>query len=145
MKHIAIVISGILFGIGITLAGMTDPMKVLNFMDLFGAFDATLIFVMGGALLVTFIGYRLVLGRAAPTFAHTFDLPALKTIDAKLLAGAALFGLGWGLTGFCPGPAVASLVFGHVESLIFVGAMSAGMLIARNAQSAKNSDALAAE
>ena len=131
MPMLLILASGALFGAGVTLSGMTNPMKVLNFMDLFGIWDPTLAFVMGGGLLTTMAGYRLVLGKAKPAFAERFDLPALRTIDGKLLGGAALFGIGWGLSGFCPGPAIASLIFGHVESLIFVVTMACGMALAK--------------
>ncbi len=131
MGRIAVFIAGLLFGTGLTVSGMVNPMKVLNFMDLFGQWDATLIFVMGAGLIVTFIGYRLVLTRARPLFAPVFYLPHSAALDGKLIGGAALFGLGWGLSGFCPGPAVASLVFGRAESFIFVIAMAAGMIAAR--------------
>ena len=131
MRSLSILIAGALFGAGVTLSGMVNPMKVLNFMDLFGIFDPTLIFVMGAGLLVTLIGYQLVFKRAKPLFDTQFFLPDTNLIDARLVGGAALFGLGWGLSGFCPGPAIASLVFGHMESFIFVAAMAAGMIAAR--------------
>ncbi|MGQ0486578.1 MAG: DUF6691 family protein [Hyphomicrobiales bacterium] len=132
MASIAVFIAGLLFGAGVTVSGMVNPMKVLNFMDLFGHWDPTLIFVMGAGLVVTFIGYRLVLTGARPLYAPSFHLPQSKGLDGRLIGGAALFGLGWGLTGFCPGPAVASLVFGRAESFIFVIAMAAGMIAARH-------------
>ena len=110
---------------------MVNPMKVLNFMDIAGQWDPTLIFVMGGGLIVTFIGYRPALARPAPLYAPAFQLPAAQIINARLVAGAALFGIGWGLSGFCPGPAVASLVFGHAESSMFVAATAVGMVAAR--------------
>ena len=131
MRSLSILIAGALFGAGVTLSGMVNPMKVLNFMDLFGIFDPTLIFVMGAGLLVTLIGYQLVFKRAKPLFDTQFFLPDTNLIDTRLVGGAALFGLGWGLSGFCPGPAIASLVFGHMESFIFVAAMAAGMIAAR--------------
>jgi uncharacterized membrane protein YedE/YeeE len=131
MRFLAIFISGLLFGAGVTLSGMVNPMKVVNFMDFAGPWDPSLVFVMAGGLIVAFIGYRAVLGRARPLFADSFSLPAANVINAPLIGGASLFGLGWGLTGFCPGPAVASLVFGRVETLIFVIAMAAGMLAVR--------------
>ncbi|MFO1033191.1 MAG: DUF6691 family protein [Hyphomicrobiales bacterium] len=131
MKNLAILISGLLFGIGVTVSGMVNPMKVLNFMDVAGAFDPTLMFVMGAGLVVALIGFRLVLRRGRPLYDKQFHLPLLSIIDARLVGGAALFGLGWGLSGFCPGPAVASLVFGNGQSLIFVLAMAAGMGLAR--------------
>lgn len=134
MGKLVVLISGLSFGAGVTISGMVNPMKVLNFFDIFGTWDATLIFVMGAGLLVTMLGYQIVLKRKAPMFASSFRLPTSQDIDAKLLSGAALFGVGWGLGGFCPGPAVASLVFGRVESITFVMAMAAGMLLARQIQ-----------
>ena len=131
MRAISILVSGLLFGMGVTLSGMVDPLKVLNFMDITGTFDPTLLFVMGAGLVVTVVGYRIVLGWQKPILAERFHLPVRSMIDARLLAGAALFGIGWGLSGFCPGPAVASLVFGHLPSVIFVAAMAAGMIITR--------------
>jgi uncharacterized protein len=132
MDRLAILISGVLFGAGVTISGMVNPMKVLNFMDIFGQWDPTLLLVMGAGLIVTFAGYRIVLKRPAPLFAPEFKLPASQLIDAKLLGGAALFGLGWGMTGFCPGPAVASLVFGRTESVMFVAAMAIGIVATRH-------------
>jgi uncharacterized membrane protein YedE/YeeE len=131
LNHIAALVSGLLFGAGVALSGMVNPVKVLNFMDIAGTWDPTLIFVMAAGLIVTFAGYRLVLARRQPLFAPSFSLPATSGIDARLIAGAGLFGLGWGLTGFCPGPAVASLVFGYWQSALFVAAMAAGMIAMR--------------
>lgn len=128
MGKLAVLISGLLFGTGITISGMVNPMKVLNFMDISGQWDATLIIVMGAGLAVTLAGYRLVFRRMAPLFEPRFKLPVKKSIDLKLLVGATLFGLGWGISGFCPGPAVASMVFGRAESITFVVAMAAGMV-----------------
>ena len=128
MGKLAVLISGLLFGTGITISGMVNPMKVLNFMDISGQWDATLIIVMGAGLAVTLAGYRLVFRRMAPLFEPRFKLPVKKSIDLKLLVGATLFGLGWGISGFCPGPAVASMVFGRAESITFVAAMAAGMV-----------------
>ncbi len=128
MQRIAALLAGLLFGAGLTLSGMVNPMKVVNFLDLFGTWDPTLIFVMGAGLAVTFIGYRLVLARAKPLYAESFSLPATTGIDGKLIGGSVLFGAGWGLTGFCPGPAIASLVFGLWPSVLFVAAMAAGMI-----------------
>ena len=128
MNRLAVFLSGLLFGAGVAIAGMVNPAKVLNFMDLFGTWDPTLIFVMGAGLVITFVGYRMVLVRPAPFFAPRFVLPVSKVIDGRLMAGAGLFGLGWGISGFCPGPAVAALVYGHWQTWVFVGAMAAGML-----------------
>ena len=122
--------AGFLFGIGLALAGMTDPSVVLGFLDVFGRWNPALLFVMGGAVSVTFIGYRIALARPAPLLTQRFLLPTLAHIDAPLVAGAALFGLGWGLAGYCPGPVVASLVSGNSDVLLFIVAMVLGMLLA---------------
>ena len=132
MGKLAALLSGLLFGAGITLSGMVNPMKVQNFMDIFGRWDPTLIFVMGGALAVTYAGYQMVLKSPRPRFAAAFIIPSLQGIDERLIGGAVVFGLGWGLTGFCPGPAIASLVFGYWPSVLFVVSMAAGMAIARH-------------
>ena len=134
MEKLAILLSGLLFGAGVTISGMVNPMKVLNFLDISGPWDATLIFVMGAGLVVTLLGYQIIFRRGAPLFAASFRLPISQDIDAKLLGGAALFGLGWGISGFCPGPAVASVVFGRMESMTFVVAMAAGMIITKQIQ-----------
>ena len=131
MDRITALLSGLVFGAGLALSGMVNPMKVQNFLDLFGTWDPTLVFVMGAGLAVTCIGYRLVLARPRPLFAPDFSLPRAQAIDGRLVTGAALFGAGWGLTGFCPGPAIASLVFGYWPSVLFVAAMAAGMLLVR--------------
>lgn len=133
-RFLSVAIAGLLFGAGLTVSGMVNPMKVLNFLDLAGNWDPTLIAVMGGGLAVTFIGYRIVFARQRPLFAPGFQLPGTRLIDAKLIGGAVLFGAGWGLTGFCPGPALASLVFANSQSVIFVIAMAAGALLMRLAQ-----------
>jgi uncharacterized membrane protein YedE/YeeE len=138
MGKLIVFISGVLFGAGVTISGMVNPMKVLNFLDIFGTWDATLILVMGAGLLVTLIGYQIIFRRKAPLYAPTFRLVRSQDIDAKILGGAALFGVGWGLSGFCPGPAVASLVFGRVESITFVIAMAAGMLVTKQIQKLQN-------
>jgi uncharacterized membrane protein YedE/YeeE len=121
--------SGALFGLGLAVSGMTNPAKVIGFLDLAGEWDPTLAFVMGGALLVTIPAFRLILGRQRPILAGGFALPAESTLDARLLGGAALFGVGWGLSGFCPGPAVAALVTGLAPVVAFVAAMMAGMVL----------------
>ena len=100
---------GLLFGVGLVVSGMSDPAKVLNFLDLFGTWDPSLAFVMGGGVLVAFVGYRIVLGRPRPLLAAGFSLPMRKDIDRPLVLGAAIFGIGWGLGGFCPGPALTAL------------------------------------
>ncbi|MBG1233021.1 YeeE/YedE family protein [Aestuariivirga litoralis] len=131
MMRLSVLISGVLFGVGLAVSGMVNPAKILNFLDLTGNFDPTLIFVMGGGLLTALIGYRFVLKRKRPLFEDRFHLPTAKDIDLKLVGGSALFGLGWGITGFCPGPALASLVYGQWQSIVFVIAMAAGALLAK--------------
>ena len=127
-------VSGLVFGLGLVVSGMIDPAKVLNFLDIAGSWDPSLAFVMAGAVAVTFAGYRLVHARARPLLAERFDLPARRDIDARLMSGAAIFGLGWGLGGYCPGPAVTALGLGAPGTIAFVAAMLAGMWAARLAQ-----------
>jgi uncharacterized protein len=131
MPFIISLISGVLFGIGLVVSGMSNPAKVLNFLDVFGIWDPSLAFVMAGALLVTGIGYRLAWQQPKPVMADSFDLPVNQHIDNRLLIGAAAFGIGWGLSGFCPGPAVTSLALLAPGTLVFVSTMLIGMWIAR--------------
>ena len=126
---------GLIFGIGILISGMANPAKVLNFFDVAGTWDPSLMFVMGGALVTTFIGYRLTLGRNAPLFGAEFSLQTARQLDAKLLGGSAFFGVGWGIAGFCPGGELPALGTGRSEVLIFVVALIAGILIAKLIQS----------
>jgi uncharacterized protein len=121
-------LSGVIFGAGLAISGMVNPAKVLNFFDIAGTWDPSLIFVMAGALAVTMAGYRLARQRPSPMFAATYHLPSAHQIDARLIGGSALFGLGWGLSGFCPGPAIASLTTLSIEPVVFIIAMLAGML-----------------
>jgi len=125
--------SGLVFGLGLVISGMVDPQRVLGFLDVAGTWDPTLAFVMGGALAVTFAGYRWVLKRPAPVAAKRFQLPTKTDIDARLVAGAAIFGGGWGLGGYCPGPALTALTVGSMPTFVFVVCMFAGMLLARRA------------
>ncbi|WP_024588076.1 DUF6691 family protein [Aliihoeflea sp. 2WW] len=122
---------GLLFGAGLVVSGMSDPAKVLNFLDLFGTWDPSLAFVMGGAVMVAFVGYRLVLTRAEPIVGDRFHLPTRSDIDARIVAGPAIFGIGWGLGGFCPGPALTALGLGATGTLAFIPAMILGMWAAR--------------
>ncbi|MGV3650514.1 MAG: DUF6691 family protein [Devosia sp.] len=122
---------GLVFGTGIAVSGMANPAKVLNFFDLFGTWDPSLAFVMGGALLVTAIGYRFVLKRPEPMLETRFHLPGNRRIDLPLIGGSAVFGRGWGIAGFCPGGAIPALGLGEASAFIFVGAMMAGILAAR--------------
>ena len=109
MRTLMAYAAGLLFGLGLAISGMTDPARVLGFLDIAGEWDPTLAFVLGGAVLTTFIGYRLVLRRSSPFFGDKFQLPTKRELDGRLLGGAALFGIGWGLSGYCPGPAIASV------------------------------------
>ncbi len=118
-----------LFGVGLAVSGMVNPAKVIGFLDVAGEWDPTLMFVMGGALLVTVPAFRWVLKRPRPLLEDDFTLPKGSDLDRRLLGGAALFGVGWGLSGFCPGPAVVALVTGLTPVFAFVGAMVAGMAI----------------
>lgn len=124
MKHIfSTFIAGLLFGIGLTISQMVNPAKVLAFLDITGDWDPSLAFVMGGALITTFIGYKFVLKKKAPLFDESFKLPTRQDIDLPLVIGAALFGIGWGLSGLCPGPALASLTFGGHSIFLFLASM----------------------
>lgn len=120
-------VSGLLFGAGLALGGMTDPGKVVAFLDIAGAWDPSLAFVMGSALLVTFPVFAWVRRSTRPLFAERFQLPTRRDLDPQLLVGAALFGIGWGIAGLCPGPAIANLAAGSPEILLFVATMVAGM------------------
>ena len=119
--------AGLVFGIGLHLSGMSNPAKVLNFLDITGQWDASLMFVMGGAVGVTAIGYHLIWRRGIPLFDTQFHIPTNTAIDRPLLTGAVLFGLGWGLVGICPGPALSAILLGHWEIILFVVSMAAGM------------------
>jgi uncharacterized protein len=111
------------------LSGMTQPAKVLGFLDVAGAWDPTLLYVMGSAVVVNFIGFRLATRRAHPLLAARFDLPTRRDLDAALVVGAAVFGFGWGLAGFCPGPALVALASGSLDVVVFVAAMFAGFVL----------------
>lgn len=132
-RMLVALLAGALFGVGLAVSGMMDPRKVIGFLDFAGDWDPTLLFVMGGALLVCVPAFRLVLGRPRPVLADGFALPAKNALDARLLGGDALFGVGWGLSGFCPGPAVAALVpalaAGLTPVVAFFAAMISGMAL----------------
>jgi uncharacterized protein len=125
---------GLIFGLGISLSGMANPAKVLNFFDIAGSWDPSLALVMGGALATAFVGYRLVFRRPSPVLDSAFHLPAASAIDARLIGGSVVFGIGWGISGFCPGGALPVLGTGAPEVLAFVGALVAGLYIARAVQ-----------
>ena len=124
-------VASFVFGLGLIVSGMTNPAKVQNFLDIAGVWDPSLLFTMAGAVLTTAIGFWFVLKRGRPIFADVFHLPAADEIDGKLVAGATLFGIGWGLIGYCPGPALTAISIGGTPTLVFVAAVLAGMMLAR--------------
>jgi len=123
--------TGVLFAVGLVVSGMTDPGRVIGFLDITGRWDPTLAFVMGGAIAVHLPLLRLVRKRRAPVFDTRFHLPAETRIEPALVLGSAMFGVGWGLSGYCPGPALVSLGSGALPVLVFVGAMIAGIAVTR--------------
>ena len=135
MRILAAYLIGLIFGIGISIGGMANPAKVLNFFDVAGTWDPSLIFVMGGALITTFIGFKLVFGRSAPIMEDSFQVPANRTIDLKLVGGSAVFGIGWGIAGFCPGGALPALGTGRWEVIVFLLALLPGIFLAKFIQS----------
>ena len=128
VRIIATLVIGLLFGLGLTISQFISPAKVIGFLDLFGAWDASLLLVMAAAVPVAAAGYALARRRAAPVFAPAFQWPTRTDFDARALTGGALFGIGWGLAGYCPGPAVAGLGLGYPGTWLFVAAMLCGMV-----------------
>ncbi|MQP75725.1 YeeE/YedE family protein [Stenotrophomonas sp. MYb238] len=128
---LAALLAGALFGLGLAVSGMTDPLRILGFLDVAGAFDPTLLFVLGGAVGTTMLLFRFVLRCPAPLLAERFQVSQLRSVDARLLVGAGVFGIGWGLAGYCPGPALVGLGVLSPEVLWFVPAMLAGMVLHR--------------
>lgn len=124
-------IVGLLFGAGLALSGMIDPARVLGFLDMAGAWDPTLMFVLGSALMPSALAYAIVRRMKRPVMAEEFCIPQNRLVERRLIAGGAMFGVGWGLVGLCPGPAIAGLVLGRWEVWLFVGAMVAGMWLQR--------------
>jgi uncharacterized protein len=129
MQKASAFLAGLLFGGGLTISQMVNPTKVTDFLDFFGRWDPSLAFVMASALVVTFASFRIILRRPHPLFAPEFRVPSAWRIDSRLIGGSAVFGIGWGLAGYCPGPAVASLAYGRWQSAIFVTAMIVGMVL----------------
>lgn len=123
--------SGLLFGLGLIVSQMVNPAKVLGFLDIFGHWDPSLAFVMGGAVAVSSLGYLVAKRRGVPVLAPRLEIPTRRDLDPRLIAGAALFGIGWGLVGLCPGPALVGLTFGPTEIFVFVAAMIIGMAVFR--------------
>lgn len=124
-------ISGITFGAGLAIGGMTDPARVRGFLDLFGEWDPTLAFVMGGAVIVMGIAWLIQRRMGSPLYASSFSLPTASDLTPRLIGGSALFGIGWGIAGLCPGPGIAALVIEPISAAIFVVAMIAGMGLAK--------------
>ena len=137
MKITLALLAGLVFGLGLSLGGMTQPAVVLGFLDLFGAWNPRLVFEMGGAVLTTAIGYRLVFRRDRPLFESDFQLPTAQRFDARLVGGSALFGIGWGIAGYCPGPALASLSGAAPSLLVLVATMLAGWWLAAKIPAAR--------
>jgi uncharacterized membrane protein YedE/YeeE len=124
-------LAGVVFGVGLTVAGMTDPRKVLGFLDVTGNWDPSLLLVLGGAVMLSAVAFFFIQKRSKPVFDTGFHLPPKARIDARLLGGAALFGVGWGLAGYCPGPAIAGIGLGNPEVIWVVPSIVAGVFLQR--------------
>lgn len=131
MKNLIAIICGLIFGIGLAASGMTDTSKVQGFLDIFGHWDGSLLFVLGGALGTTLLTFRLLLKRKAPLLAEHFLLPIKTTVDKPLMLGAMIFGVGWALVGYCPGPAFAALAYMQWQTLLFVATTLVGAYAAK--------------
>lgn len=131
MRLITTYLIGLIFGVGISISGMANPAKVLNFFDFAGTWDPSLVLVMGGAVVVAFVGYRYVLAKPAPMFAGNFALPTRRDLDLPLVGGSAVFGIGWGIAGFCPGGAIPAVGTLRSEVIIFMIALLAGIFFAK--------------
>jgi uncharacterized membrane protein YedE/YeeE len=133
MNAIGAFAAGLIFGVGLIISGMTDPSTIIGFLDLAGAWDPSLAFVMGGAILVGFVAFRLARRRTATVLGGAMTIPNMRQIDRRLVLGSVTFGIGWGLAGYCPGPAVVALGAGHDKAVVFVIAMIAGMALYESA------------
>jgi uncharacterized membrane protein YedE/YeeE len=131
MPIIFSILAGMIFGAGLTLSDMINPARILNFLDVTGSWDPTLIFVMAGGFAATMLGYRFVFHRKSPISADNFNLPTQQQIDLPLVGGAALFGVGWGLAGICPGPALTDVATLEPKIFLYIAAMVVGMMVAR--------------
>jgi uncharacterized membrane protein YedE/YeeE len=131
MRLIFASISGLIFGFGLALAGMLNPSKVQGFLDIFGVWDPSLAFVMGGGIMVNAIGYYFVLKRDKPIYAEKFTLPRTTNIDKNLLIGSTIFGIGWGLAGLCPGPVISNVLLQPQDAVIFLIIMVFGLSVGR--------------
>ena len=129
LKNIIGLLAGLLFGFGLLISGMTDPVKVQGFLDVFGAWDISLALVMGGGLMVAIVGVQLAKRQQTSWIGSLIEMPTKTTIDKKLLIGAMLFGIGWGLVGICPGPGIVMLGTGQWQAYVFIPAMIVGMLV----------------
>lgn len=145
MRYLSVFLSGFLFSGGLIVSGMINPAKVIGFLNLFGQWDPSLAFVMAGAVAVTFFGYRKVLTKDRPIFANSFSIPTRTDIDRSLIAGPILFGIGWGMVGLCPGPALAALTASPETTWVFFISMIVGMLSLKifRARSSNDSEPLA--
>jgi len=131
VRKLVAFIAGLLFAVGLVVGGMTQPAKIVNFLDFFGHWDPSLAFVMGGALLVNIFAYRWTIDREEPLTAGEFYIPTRNDLDWKLIGGAVLFGVGWGFGGYCPGPGIAAVASAEMPALGFVGGLVGGMLVYR--------------
>ena len=131
MPNIFSLISGVLFGFGLAISNMINPAKIVGFLDITGNWDPSLAFVMGGAVFVTAVTFRVILNRPAPMFANKFELPSKVDLDGKLIFGAAIFGIGWAVAGLCPGPAISSIIFLDENLLIFISTLLLGSFIGK--------------
>lgn len=143
LKLVACLLLGLIFGLGIAISGMIDPSKIVNFFDVAGTWDPSLACVMAGALAVTLPAYRLILAHGRPLLASGFSLPGRSAVDAPLVGGAALFGVGWGLSGFCPGGVIPALGLGRIEPAVFLLGMAAGIAAVRVLHAGRRSTASA--
>lgn len=130
--------AGVLFGIGLAVGGMTEPANVIGFLDITGDWRPALMFVMGGAIAVHAIAYRWLRGRPSPAFAEKFSLPTRRDLDARLLTGSAIFGIGWGLGGYCPGPGITALASGSMSAVVFVVSMLGAMWVTSAVERARD-------
>ena len=131
MPNIFSLISGVLFGFGLAISSMINPAKIVGFLDITGNWDPSLAFVMGGAVFVTAVTFRIILNRPTPMFANKFELPSKVNLDGKLIFGAAIFGIGWAVSGLCPGPAISSIIFLDENLLIFISTLLLGSFIGK--------------
>lgn len=134
MRLLTVFLCGVVFSLGLGISGMTQPTKVIGFLDIFGAWDPSLMCVMAGAVAINLVLYRLSIKRLRPLLAPTFTIPSKRPINGPLIGGSILFGVGWGLSGYCPGPALVSAVTGWGSVLVFVGAMLVGMILFQRIQ-----------